>query len=233
MVLLEIENEGKLRTGRPRRDLGRGRGGGGGGGGGPAIFWFFSQVGSFPQFFLIDLGQPRERRRSAATRRSCRHGTAGAENQRILKNNQRKSNVSGWQARRRGRKRGSPNKTTAQRIAEVAASGVTPLDHMLAVLRDPLQPVERRDWAAEKAAPYCHPKLAQKDVNITQTFDVADRIIARWKENLGETGGGRAARDCGGAITERCGGITSTGCTGPLAALPSNRNALARLRCSP
>ena len=49
---------------------------------------------------------------------------------------------------------------------------------------DPLQPVERRDWAAEKAAPYCHAKLAQKDVNVTQTFDVADRIIARWKENL-------------------------------------------------
>lgn len=41
-----------------------------------------------------------------------------------------------------------------------------------------------RDWAAEKAAPYCHAKLAQKDVNFTQTFDVADRIIARWKENL-------------------------------------------------
>jgi hypothetical protein len=34
------------------------------------------------------------------------------------------------------------------------------------------------------AAPYCHAKLAQKDVNVTQTFDVADRIIARWKENL-------------------------------------------------
>ena len=31
-----------------------------------------------------------------------------------------------------GRKRGRPNKMTAQRIAEVAASGVTPLDHMLA-----------------------------------------------------------------------------------------------------
>ncbi len=85
-----------------------------------------------------------------------------------------------------GRKRGSPNKMTAQRIAEVAASGVTPLDHMLAVLRDPLQPVERRDWAAEKAAPYCHPKLAQKEANVntTTTLDVADRIIARWRENL-------------------------------------------------
>ncbi len=58
------------------------------------------------------------------------------------------------------------------------------VDHMLQALRDPLQPAERRDWAAEKAAPYCHAKLAQKDVNVTQTVDVADRIIARWKENL-------------------------------------------------
>jgi hypothetical protein len=73
-----------------------------------------------------------------------------------------------------GRKKGSPNRTTAQRIAEVAAGGVTPLDRMLQVLRDPLQPAERRDWAAEKAAPYCHAKLAQKDVAVTQTFDVAD-----------------------------------------------------------
>ncbi len=52
------------------------------------------------------------------------------------------------------------------------------------VMRDPLQPAERRDWAVEKAAPYCHAKLAQKDVNVTQTIDVADRIIARWKQNL-------------------------------------------------
>jgi hypothetical protein len=51
-------------------------------------------------------------------------------------------------------------------------------------MRDPLQPAERPDWAAEKAAPYCHAKLAEKDVSVTQTFDVADRIIARWKENL-------------------------------------------------
>ena len=26
--------------------------------------------------------------------------------------------------------------------------------------------------------------IAKQDVSVTQTFDVADRIIARWKENL-------------------------------------------------
>ena len=121
-----------------------------------------------------------------------------------------------------GRKKGSPNKTTAQRTAEVAASGVTPLDHMLAVLRDPLQPAERRDWAAEKAVPYCHAKLAQKDVNVntTTTLDVADRIIARWRENLARLDAEEPRVIEAEAVTERCGGITSTGCTGPLAALP-------------
>jgi hypothetical protein len=59
-----------------------------------------------------------------------------------------------------GRPKGQPNKASAERQAEVAASGVTPLEYMLNVLRDPDAAVERRDWAAEKAAPYVHPKLA-------------------------------------------------------------------------
>ena len=80
-----------------------------------------------------------------------------------------------------GRRKGSPNRTTAERIAEVAASGLTPLDHMLQVLRDPLQSAARRDWAAEKAAPYCHAKLAQKEVDHRHTIDIADRIMAGWK----------------------------------------------------
>lgn len=59
-----------------------------------------------------------------------------------------------------GRKAGTPNKASAQREAEVRASGLTPLDYMLSVLRDETQEPERRMWAAEKAAPYVHPKLA-------------------------------------------------------------------------
>ena len=35
-----------------------------------------------------------------------------------------------------------------------------PLDYMLAVVRDPATPVERRDKLAIAAAPYVHPKLA-------------------------------------------------------------------------
>lgn len=62
-----------------------------------------------------------------------------------------------------GRKAGTPNKATAERQAEIAASGITPLDYMLNILRDETKGSEDRMWAAEKAAPYVHPKLAAID----------------------------------------------------------------------
>jgi hypothetical protein len=62
-----------------------------------------------------------------------------------------------------GRKPGAPNIATAKREAEVKASGLTPLEYMLSVLRDQGAKAEDRMWAAEKAAPYVHPKLASVD----------------------------------------------------------------------
>jgi hypothetical protein len=62
-----------------------------------------------------------------------------------------------------GRKTGSPNKATAARQKAVSESGLTPLDYMLKMLRDDDAPKEDRMWAAEKAAPYVHPKLANVD----------------------------------------------------------------------
>lgn len=59
-----------------------------------------------------------------------------------------------------GRKKGTPNKATAAKAAEVAASGLTPLDYMLEVLRDVEADRSVRLDAAAKAAPYVHPKLA-------------------------------------------------------------------------
>ena len=63
--------------------------------------------------------------------------------------------------RRGGRKKGTPNKNLVAREAEIASSGLTPLDYMLSVLRDPKQDWQRRDEMAKAAAPYCHPRLAQ------------------------------------------------------------------------
>lgn len=62
--------------------------------------------------------------------------------------------------RRGGRKPGSRNKLTAARVAKVEASGLTPLDYMLSLLRDPGETKDNRMWAAEKAAPFVHPRLA-------------------------------------------------------------------------
>ena len=59
-----------------------------------------------------------------------------------------------------GRKKGTPNRATAAQRAEIAASGLTPLDYMLAVMRDETEPAERRMWAAAKAAPYVHPRMS-------------------------------------------------------------------------
>ncbi len=68
-----------------------------------------------------------------------------------------------------GRQKGVRNKASIAKAAQVAASGLTPLDYMLSVLRDTTQPPSRRDWASAAAAPYIHPKLAtlQSNVNLT------------------------------------------------------------------
>ena len=62
--------------------------------------------------------------------------------------------------RRGGRVKGSPNKVTAQRQAEIAASGETPLDYMIRVMRDPAVEHNRRDEMAKAVAPFVHPRLS-------------------------------------------------------------------------
>jgi hypothetical protein len=59
-----------------------------------------------------------------------------------------------------GRKAGSPNKKTKELQDKIAASGLTPLDYMLGVMRNPKVKADRRDKMAIAAAPYVHPKLA-------------------------------------------------------------------------
>jgi hypothetical protein len=71
----------------------------------------------------------------------------------------------------RGRPKGSPNKKTAEVIAKAAEGGEMPLDYMLRVMRDPQTDVVRKDDMAKSAAPYCHSKLAQTDVNANLNVD--------------------------------------------------------------
>lgn len=64
-----------------------------------------------------------------------------------------------------GRKKGSPNKVTAEKRAEIAASGLTPLEYMLKVMRDEGEESHRRLSAAQAAAPYVHAKLSSIEVS--------------------------------------------------------------------
>lgn len=100
-------------------------------------------------------------------------------------------NTSNLGGRRRGsgRKVGAATKKTREIADKLAESGEeTPLEYMLRVMRqkdDDLDAMEkagaldaveklklkavrdeRRDWAAEKAAPYIHPRLASIEANV-------------------------------------------------------------------
>ena len=63
-----------------------------------------------------------------------------------------------------GRKKGSRNKRPRELIERIEASGLVPLEYMLAVMRDENAPSERRDEMAKAAAPFVHPRLATTKV---------------------------------------------------------------------
>ena len=88
-----------------------------------------------------------------------------------------------------GRKAGIPNKRTTRFHAEVAESGCTPLEHMLAVLHDPKADADRRDRMAVAAAPFVHPRLAVVDSTVRATVEIngklsADGLRARAREAI-------------------------------------------------
>lgn len=63
-----------------------------------------------------------------------------------------------------GRQKGSPNKSTQERLQALLAGGETPLEYMLRVMRDQSADSERRDKMAVAAATYLHPKLATTEI---------------------------------------------------------------------
>ena len=63
-----------------------------------------------------------------------------------------------------GRKKGTPNKATAAKATAIAASGLTPLDYLLSVVRNEANPPALRIDAAKSAAPYVHPKLSSVEL---------------------------------------------------------------------
>jgi hypothetical protein len=59
-----------------------------------------------------------------------------------------------------GRQKGTRNRASVAREREIAASGLTPLEFLLSVMRDESNDLAARMDAAGKCAPYIHPKLA-------------------------------------------------------------------------
>ena len=78
-----------------------------------------------------------------------------------------------------GRKRGGINKRPAKsRLVNEAAvaaaeTGISPVEYMLAVMRDPNAEADRRDRMAAAVAPYVHPRLAQIEAKVDQFMEVA------------------------------------------------------------
>jgi hypothetical protein len=83
-----------------------------------------------------------------------------------------------------GRQKGVPNKATAAKAAQVEASGLTPLDYMLQILRDATADQAQRFEAAKAAAPYVHPRLAAVDVG--NRDDKPFEQVMRWAESPSE-----------------------------------------------
>lgn len=63
-----------------------------------------------------------------------------------------------------GRKVGSVTKRTREIAERAVTEGLTPLDYMLAVMRDEAADSARRDDMAKAAAPYIHPRLASTEL---------------------------------------------------------------------
>lgn len=92
-----------------------------------------------------------------------------------------------------GRKPNIPNKRTAETAAAVEASGLTPLDYLLSVMRDDLLDRDARVDAAKAAAPYVHAKLAAVEFSGGLSFSHED-ALAELDEPEGE-GDTAAAQD--------------------------------------
>jgi hypothetical protein len=90
-----------------------------------------------------------------------------------------------------GRKKGSKNKrqTALKETAEIAAraalAGLTPLEFMLDIMRNPDQGLNLRAEMAKAAAPYVHQKLVATDnMNRRMVTPRTDKSIAELRDEL-------------------------------------------------
>lgn len=75
-----------------------------------------------------------------------------------------------------GRKKGTPNKATAELRTGALRDGVSPLAFMLEVMRDEERDSNVRLDAAKAAAPYIHPKLATHEIKGDQQNPLVHKV---------------------------------------------------------
>ena len=92
-----------------------------------------------------------------------------------------------------GRKAGTRNKATVEReqfvcavVAQATASGQSPLDVMLSIMRSEEAPMGMRFKAAVEAAPYIHAKLSSVDMKADVKVSTEEQIL---EELTGRTRG--------------------------------------------
>lgn len=76
-----------------------------------------------------------------------------------------------------GRKHGSAT-TKTREIANAIAQGLTPLEYLTSIYRDPAVDEAKRIDAAKAAAPYVHPRLASTELSGTLGLSHEDKLDA-------------------------------------------------------
>src|SRR5262249_30078060 len=94
--------------------------------------------------------------------------------------------------RRGGRAAGTPNRATAAKAAEIAASGLTPLDFLIATMRNEQLDLAVRIDAAKAIAPYVHPKLSAVDLTAQQSQQMKIEIVRFGDLKVKEGAGGNS-----------------------------------------
>lgn len=89
-----------------------------------------------------------------------------------------------------GRKRGGKNTKSREIADKAAAQGITPLEYMLSILRDPHAMPADRFEAAKSAAPYIHPRLSAVEVDASHSFDdlTDDQLEQQIQRSAAEAG---------------------------------------------
>src|SRR5215510_2890974 len=85
---------------------------------------------------------------------------SGTHGPRFSINRDRTMNGHGGKRPGAGRPKGAASRANEQVRQEAAATGELPLAYMLRIMRDPSEPVGRRDEMAKAAAPFCHSRLS-------------------------------------------------------------------------